>query len=61
MADKRRPEFHTQEYFDQMKRRLYTKDPQHYAGWAQLGTSDVNWYYVDGAWKCYKNGKLIKS
>lgn len=59
-AEITRPPFHTPEYFDQMKRRLYTKDPQHYAQWAHLGTSDVNWYYVDGAWKHYRNGKLIK-
>ena len=60
MADKRRPDFHTQEYFDQMKRRLYTKDPQHYAQWEHLGTSDVNWYFINGAWKYYKNGKTTK-
>lgn len=54
------PDFHTKEYFDQMKRRLYTKDPQRYAQWAHLGTSEVNWYFVDGTWLHYKNGKLIK-
>ena len=53
------PAFHCQEYFDQMKRRLYTKDPIHYAEFADLGTSDVNWYVVDGAWKFYRNGKVI--
>ena len=31
VADKCRPPFHTQDYFDQMKRRLYAKDPIHYA------------------------------
>ena len=59
-ADKIRPDFHTPEYFDQMKRRLYTKNPQHYAQFAHLGTSETNWYFVDGSWKYYENGKLIK-
>ena len=60
-AEAYRPDFHTPEYFDQMKRRLYTKDPNHYAQWAHLGTSEVNWYFVDGEWRHYRNGKLIKS
>ena len=54
------PDFHTKEYFDQMKRRLYTKDPQRYAGWSHLGTSEINWYFVDGEWRHYKSGKLLK-
>lgn len=53
------PPFHTQEYFDQMKRRLYTKNSEHYAQWADLGTSEVNWYFVDGEWRYYKNGKRV--
>ena len=60
-ADRFRPTFHTQEYFDQMKRRLYTKDNEHYKQWAHLGESDVNWYYVDGEWLYYRNGKRIIS
>lgn len=54
-----RPSWHTPEYFDQMKRRLYTKDPDYYRQWEHLGKSEVNWYYVDGEWKHYKNGKII--
>lgn len=54
-----RPMFQTQEYFDQMKRRLYTKDPDHYAKWAELGQSEVNWYFVDGEWRFYRDGKII--
>lgn len=54
------PIFHTQEYFDQMKRRLYTKDPVHYSQWADLGVSEVNWYYVNGAWRYYHLGKQVK-
>ena len=53
------PAFHCQEYFDQMKRRLYTKDNEYYKQWESLGESDVNWYVVDGAWKFYRNGKVI--
>lgn len=56
-----RPMFQTQEYFDQMKRRLYTKDPIFYAKWADLGKSDVNWYFVDGEWRFYRDGKLIEN
>ena len=54
------PPFHTQEYFDQMKRRLYTKDKEHYKQWADLGESQENWYYVDGVWRKYVNGKRIE-
>jgi hypothetical protein len=50
-------EWHTDEYYDQMKRRLYTKDPKYYAVWSYLGTSDENWYFVDGEWRKYVNGK----
>ena len=59
-AEISRPNFHTPEYFDQMKRRLYTKDPNHYRQWEHLGTSETNWYFVDGTWKYYENGKLLK-
>lgn len=54
-----RPDFQTQEYFDQMKRRLYTKDNAHYAQWAHLGISEVNWYWSpkENKWIYYKNKK----
>lgn len=55
-----RPDWHTQEYYDQMKRRLYTKDPEHYKQWADLGKSDCNWYFVDGVWRKYVNGKRVE-
>ena len=58
-ADSLRPPFHTKEYLDQMKRRLYTKNNDHYRQWSHLGQSDINWYYVDGKWLHYQNGKLI--
>lgn len=52
-----RPKWHTQEYYDQMKRRLYTKDAEHYKQWAHLGKSEENWYFVDNQWRKYINGK----
>lgn len=53
------PNFHTQGYFENMKRRLYTKNPEHYIQWSHLGNSDENWYFVNNEWKKYINGKLI--
>lgn len=60
LADLHRPSFQTQAFLDQMKRRLYTKDSRHYAQWAHLGTSEVNWYFVEGKWRYYSNGKKIE-
>lgn len=54
------PNFHTQEYYEQMKRRLYTKDPEHYKQWSHLGTSEENWYFVNGEWRKYINGKRFE-
>ena len=59
IASNLKPEFHTVEYFDQMKRRLYTKNPEYYSSWSSLGVSDENWYYVNSNWLIYKNGKRI--
>lgn len=61
VADEFRPPFHTEDYFNQMKRRLFTKDNEHYKQWSHLGESDVNWYYVDGEWRYYSSGKRISS
>lgn len=55
-----KPSFHTEEYFNQMKRRLYTKDLIFYAQWMNLGMGETNWYYVDNEWRYYKNGKRVK-
>ena len=60
LANDIRPDWHTQEYYDQMKARLYTKAPEHYKQWADLGESDCNWYFVDGEWRKYVNGKRIE-
>lgn len=56
------PDWHTQEYYDQMKRRLYTKDKEHYKQWAYLGTSEENWYWSQeqGSWRKYVNGKRVE-
>lgn len=54
-----RPDWHTPAYYDQMKRRLYSKNPEHYKQWADLGESQENWYFVDGAWRKYVNGKRV--
>lgn len=54
------PPFHTPEYFTQMKRRLFTKDQVYYSYWSDLGTSDINWYWVDNNWRYYCEGKRIK-
>lgn len=58
-----RPAFHTEEFFDQMKRRLYTKNPEHYKQWAELGTSEDNYYWspTKRAWLIYRNGKLLET
>lgn len=58
-ADRYRPDFHIQAFFDQMKRRLYTKDNNYYSQWSYLGKSNVNWYYVSGNWIYYENGKRL--
>ncbi len=58
-AIKYTPDFLTPEFLDQHKRRLYTKNPTHYAQWAELGTSDVNVYFVNGEYISYCNGKRI--
>lgn len=54
------PAFHTPEFIKQMKRRLYTKNPEHYKEWADLGTSEDNYYWspTRKAWLIYRNGKL---
>lgn len=59
-ASESTPHWHTQKYYDQMKRRLYTKDKEHYKQWADLGESDCNWYFVDGEWRKYVNGKRVE-
>lgn len=59
LATEHTPPFHTPDYFDQMKRRLYTKNPYHYKVWKDLGESDINWYWVENEWRYYSGGKRI--
>ena len=59
-AIKYTPDWHTEEYITQMKRRLYTKNNNYYYQWKDFGESDINMYYVDGMWRYYKNGKQLK-
>lgn len=57
------PAFHTLEFIKQMKRRLYTKAPEHYKDWAEYGESDCNWYWspTQQKWLVYRDGKLIET
>ena len=56
-----KPLFHTEPYFDSMRRRLYTKDPEHYDQWAECGKSDLNWYWSpsENSFIYYRDGKRI--
>lgn len=45
------PKWHNDAYYEQMKRRLYTKNPEYYKDWSFLGKSYDNWYWVNGEWK----------
>lgn len=53
------PSFITQEYLDVMKKRLYTKDKEHYCQFSNLGECDYNLYFVENKWKKYINGKVV--
>lgn len=57
-----RPSFHTKQFFDQMKRRLFTKDSEYYKQWAHLGADFDNWYWSPSENKFikYRNGKRIE-
>jgi hypothetical protein len=55
-----KPKFHTHEYLDNMKSRLYTKDPILYSDFSKYGKSEINMYFVDGEWRKYINGKRIE-
>lgn len=60
IAQKIKPNFHTTEYLNQMKRRLYTKDNNYYKQWSNFGISYQNWYFVNNKLRIYVNGKQIK-
>ena len=54
------PEFHTEKFLTQMKRRLFSKNPEYYKQWESLGPSDENWYFVNKQWVKYINGKRVE-
>lgn len=54
------PEFHTEKFLIQMKRRLFSKNPEYYKQWESLGPSDENWYFVNKQWVKYINGKRVE-
>lgn len=49
-----KPVWFCEEFYNMHKSRLYTKDPEHYKQWSNLGTSYSNWYMVNGKWVEYK-------
>lgn len=56
-ADKIKPDFMCQSLYDNFRKRLFTKNQEYYNIWKCYGTSDTNYYYVDGNWLKYTNGK----
>jgi len=58
-ADAVRPDFLTEEFCDQHKRRLYTKSPEDYPQFAKFGKSDENWYVPEGEVVKYNKGKKV--
>lgn len=54
------PGFHTEKFLIQMKRRLFSKNPEYYKQWESLGPSDENWYFVNKQWVKYINGKRVE-
>lgn len=53
------PSFLTEEYCDQHKRRLFTKNPILYSQFAKYGKSEENWYIVNNVLIKYIKGKRI--
>lgn len=51
------PPFLTDDYCDNMKRRLYTKAPDLYPQFSEYGESYLNMYFVGGVWKYYQQKK----
>lgn len=58
-ANKLTPSFIDSEMVAQHRKRLYSKSPELYPKFAEYGTSEVNYYYVDGELLKYLNGKRI--
>ena len=53
------PNFINDDFCNQHKRRLYTKDSEKYKQFENLGKTEENWYIVDNILLKYNNGKLI--
>lgn len=58
-ADGITPSFISDEMVAQHRRRLYTKSPNLYPQFAGYGTSEENWYVIDGQIVKYVNGKRV--
>ena len=56
-ADIIKPDFLCEELYTNFKKRLYTKDPEFYKRWEYLGKTEANYYFVNGNWVKYENGK----
>lgn len=56
-AEAIKPSFLCEELYINFKKRLYTKDPNYYSKWKDLGTTEANYYFVDNHWLKYENGK----
>lgn len=63
-ANKLRPAFHCNLYYDNMRSRLYTKDPiwYCYSSFGKHGKSEINMYWDTESqlWMYYRNGKKLK-
>lgn len=59
-ADALCPPFITDKLCEQHRKRLFTKAPDLYPEFSSYGTSQENWYVVDGKLLKYVGGKLIK-
>ena len=63
-ASKLRPAFHCDLYYNNMRSRLYTKDPiwYSYCSFMDQGKSEINMYWntESQSWMYYRNGKKLK-
>lgn len=59
MANAMTPPFLTEEFCIQHRRRLYTKNFRYYLQFEEYGTSNENWYFVNGETVKYINGRRI--
>lgn len=56
-AETIKPDFLCDALYTHFQRRLYTKAPEYYKRWEHLGETEANYYFVDGHWWKYENGK----